>query len=186
MITIAFTFETDIDPSLLIQLCDALFFEDVVDFKSSHHGLITLQKEQLPSLDMLLSTLMSLGIIGSLVVGYKDNLVLELARQLAFKTSKNKIMQLSDCLLLELILNQQSILNAFKQELSQLDHHHLLTVKAYLEAGLNASLAAEILYVHRNTFTYRLNQFIEKTNIDVREFHFAMLMAIGLNQDVVS
>jgi hypothetical protein len=34
-----------------------------------------------------------------------------------------------------------------------------------LRCGLNASLAAETLIIHRNTFNYRLAQFIDKTGL---------------------
>lgn len=45
------------------------------------------------------------------------------------------------------------------------------TIVAYMWAGFNASLAARILYLHRNSFTYRLNQFISNTGWEVRYAH---------------
>ncbi|HBB05327.1 MAG TPA: hypothetical protein DCZ41_01870, partial [Firmicutes bacterium] len=39
-----------------------------------------------------------------------------------------------------------------------------------------ACLTAETLYIHRNTFNYRLNAFIEKTGLDIREYHNALLL----------
>ena len=42
-------------------------------------------------------------------------------------------------------------------------------IQVYISTGLNGKLTSEILYVHRNTMIYRINQFIEKTNIDIRQ-----------------
>ena len=52
---------------------------------------------------------------------------------------------------------------------------------AYLACGLDASLAAKSLFLHRNTFNYRLNQFKEKTGVDLRDFHNAQLFSIYLS-----
>lgn len=53
---------------------------------------------------------------------------------------------------------------------------HLDTVKAFIDSGMNASAAARILYIHRNTFNYRLTKFIEKTHLDPRRFHVALFV----------
>lgn len=61
---------------------------------------------------------------------------------------------------------------------SHLDHELLLTAGTYLRCGLDASLSAKELFIHRNTFNYRLNLFIEKTNLDIRDYHNALLLEI--------
>jgi len=52
----------------------------------------------------------------------------------------------------------------------------LETARVYLLAGSNAKLAAQELYLHRNTFNYRLNKFREMTKIDLREPLLARFM----------
>jgi DNA-binding PucR family transcriptional regulator len=52
------------------------------------------------------------------------------------------------------------LLNA---EFKEVPHELLLTAGTFLRCGLNASLAAETLIIHRNTFNYRLAQFIDLT-----------------------
>ncbi|NCA96990.1 MAG: PucR family transcriptional regulator [Bacteroidia bacterium] len=54
----------------------------------------------------------------------------------------------------------------------------MLTAEAFISCGLNASLAAKKLYIHRNTFAYRLNQFIEATELDIRDYHNAQFFNI--------
>lgn len=50
------------------------------------------------------------------------------------------------------------------------DRTLLESVKVYLECNLNTSLAAKKLYMHRNTLQYRVDKFIEKTSIDIKQF----------------
>ena len=54
----------------------------------------------------------------------------------------------------------------------------MLTAGTYLRCGLDACLAANKLIVHRNTFNYRLNAFIAKTNLDIRDYHNALLLEL--------
>lgn len=47
----------------------------------------------------------------------------------------------------------------------------LHTVRTFLTCNSNATLAAKQLYMHRNSLQYRVDKFIEKTGIDVKQFH---------------
>ena len=44
------------------------------------------------------------------------------------------------------------------------------TVREFIENNMNSSQSAKKLYMHRNTLNYRIDNFIEATNIDVRTF----------------
>lgn len=59
------------------------------------------------------------------------------------------------------------------------DKESLLTVKVFLESGSNASLAAKRLYIHRNTLQYRLDKFMEKTGINLKDFDSAAMVYIA-------
>ena len=54
----------------------------------------------------------------------------------------------------------------------------LETAGAFLRCGLDESLAAERLFIHRNTFIYRLKKFIDITNLDIRDYHNALLLEL--------
>ena len=89
----------------------------------------------------------------------------------------------------ELILKQMSFGDfssfAFLSALFRdLPEELLETGKVYLAAGLDAKLAADLLFVHRNTFNYRLNRFIEASGIDIRDYHNAMLLDYYLRMRV--
>ncbi|ADU29707.1 PucR family transcriptional regulator [Evansella cellulosilytica] len=50
------------------------------------------------------------------------------------------------------------------------DQALLDSVKVFLECNMNVSLAAKKMYMHRNTLQYRVDKFIEKTSIDIKQF----------------
>ncbi|WP_158701764.1 PucR family transcriptional regulator [Lentibacillus sp. Marseille-P4043] len=60
------------------------------------------------------------------------------------------------------------------------DHELLQTIEAFIACNLNISVTAKELYMHRNSLQYRLDKFIEKTGIDVRQFPQAMTVQLAL------
>ena len=62
----------------------------------------------------------------------------------------------------------------------QNDDEMMKTVKTYILCGQNATLAAKELYVHRNSLQYRIDKFIERTGLDVRTFHDAMIAYLAI------
>lgn len=80
------------------------------------------------------------------------------------------IYELADVILLLLIDGDFSLVNALKAQLHNVDHELIDTADTFIRCGLNASLAAKKLYVHRNTFNYRLGNFINLTGLDIRDY----------------
>jgi hypothetical protein len=60
------------------------------------------------------------------------------------------------------------------------DRELLHTIKVYLENNMNLSLAAKKLFIHRNSLQYRVDKFVEKTGIDVKQFENAVSIYLGL------
>ncbi|MEQ6389124.1 helix-turn-helix domain-containing protein [Bacillaceae bacterium S4-13-58] len=56
----------------------------------------------------------------------------------------------------------------------------LKTIQIFLECNSNATLAAKKLYMHRNSLQYRVDKFVEKTGIDVKQFRGAMTTYLAL------
>lgn len=56
------------------------------------------------------------------------------------------------------------------------DKELLKTVKVFFESNLNTTLAAKKLFMHRNSLQYRIDKFIEKTGIDIKQFPKAAAM----------
>ena len=80
------------------------------------------------------------------------------------------VYHLADVVLDAMQKHDQPFLNKFRQSFDDVPHELMLTAKMLIRCGLNRSLAARKLYVHRNTFNYRLNKFIELTNLDIRDY----------------
>lgn len=53
------------------------------------------------------------------------------------------------------------------------------TIKVFLENNLNASLTAKKLYIHRNTLQYRIDKFVEKTGIPLKDFYGAFTVFLA-------
>lgn len=75
--------------------------------------------------------------------------------------------------LLQMLINQEIKKEEIPDYLSKVSKETLDMVQVYISTGLNGKLTSELLYVHRNTMIYRINQFIEKTNIGIRQLYNA-------------
>lgn len=60
------------------------------------------------------------------------------------------------------------------------DKELLETVETFIQHNLNISVTAKQLYMHRNSLQYRIDKFIEKTGIDIRQFQAAMTVQFAL------
>lgn len=60
------------------------------------------------------------------------------------------------------------------------DEELLRSIQIFLECNSNVSLAAKELYMHRNSLQYRIDKFIERTNIDVKQFENALAVYLIL------
>lgn len=62
----------------------------------------------------------------------------------------------------------------------QHDKGFLKMMEVFLKSNLNVSVAAKKLYMHRNSFQYRIEKFKEKTGLDIRNFHHALTVYLAL------
>jgi DNA-binding PucR family transcriptional regulator len=54
------------------------------------------------------------------------------------------------------------------------------TLRTYFAAGANASEAADRLFLHRNSMTYRLERISKLTGLDLRDPGVALALRLGL------
>lgn len=78
-------------------------------------------------------------------------------------------------------LNDETILRVYHQLAAVFleDQELYLTIKIFLENNLNASLTAKKLYIHRNTLQYRIDKFVEKTGIHLKDFYGAFTVFLA-------
>lgn len=115
----------------------------------------------------------------SVLISHQDSVVSREASRLLSKRNPTDILHLAEFLLLILSDKDNPLLKQVKEEFLLIPRHMYLTASAYLKAGLNATKASEKLYVHRNTFRYRLHQFIEISSLDIRDHFHALYFIIA-------
>lgn len=60
------------------------------------------------------------------------------------------------------------------------DKEMIHTIKTFIQSGLNISLTAKKLYIHRNSLQYRIDKFIQQTGLDVRNMEEALTVYIAI------
>jgi hypothetical protein len=178
--TVAFLLEQPIEVNIFQSLCDEIFHDHVLVMSSKYRGYLILEDKQINQLKTMQSHLLGYGIALTAVIGYNHNQMLEESLLIAQKFSRFTILHIADVMLMESYVGGRVLLDLFNQQIKQVSHETILTAKAFIENDCNANATAEALYIHRNTFSYRLSKFIDQTNLDIRDFHFARLFSLWL------
>ena len=110
------------------------------------------------------------------VCGIKDDTLMSIAIDCAYRYALGRMVDLSDLMLVCILNNDTSLIRALSIKLSGVSPEIIDTLKMYFNTGNNAVLAAELLYLHRNTFNYRLSKFVDKTQMDVKNAHIAQFL----------
>ena len=114
----------------------------------------------------------------SAVVGFNEDQLMFIALEAAQRYSMGRIIDLDALLLLSVWHKDLSLIQTTQLILNSVSSELIDTLKMYLLTGNNAILASEHLYLHRNTFNYRLNKFVDKTRINVRNPHIAQFLSM--------
>lgn len=162
----------------MIKASYALLEEDVCDRLDAHNLILMFDVTTLEIITSLFSTLQSQGFHLSMVIGYAHDHVLAKASQVAQTAFDHEWVHLYQVLLYELKHQLNETTSALHTKLNQLDHDDRLTLKKYLQYHRNTILASEAMYVHRNTFNYRLNKAIESSGINIKIQPFSLLLQI--------
>ena len=114
-----------------------------------------------------------------LIVPKRDDISLLMLEQ-AVLLGKGNMHTMSTVTHLRLLSKDENTRSMLKKVVEYVDHDVLETAEAFLLSGMNASKAARRLYLHRNTFNYRLNKFTEVTGMDIRQYHNAQFIYLCL------
>ena len=166
---------------------DRIAFEDIlsdigvegVDYSSPTEGSFVADAKKVAELVPLLSVLRDdLGISISFLVSHDFGALEKKLLSEAFAYYPNQALGPTDVILKEMAFGDYSSYPLIKARFEGVPHELMLTAGTYLRCGLDGILAAKCLFVHRNTFLYRLNQFIERTNLDIRDYHNALFLEL--------
>lgn len=123
-----------------------------------------------------------LGCTLSLLMTHRPDALSWACLHLASKRRSGRCTMLADAVILGYLSQDEEIKRCFDAYFDTIPFPALKTAEALIQTGQNASRAAEKLYVHRNTFQYRLRHFIELSGLDIRDpdnahlFYFYMLI----------
>ncbi len=82
-----------------------------------------------------------------------------------------------EAFLYQAILKAPQLSNALKNRIEPLiDDELIKTMIAYAHHEMNASVTAKALYIHRNTFQYRMHSFEKKLHLNPRRFETLALL----------
>lgn len=150
-----------------------------ITFLSKKSGYLLADEYLADRLETLLPVITSdTGHFFLFLVSYNYNDLVKLAFQKAEEKKFLNLLHLAD-LVFELALeNDFSLVKIATQDLNKIPKYLLMTADAFITSGLNGINAAKKLYIHRNTFLYRLNQFIEITKLDIRDYYNAQYYSL--------
>src|SRR5574344_3148751 len=113
------------------------------------------------------------GISLTILVSHEESDLALKALKKASTLRIGKVTNLGD-LLMELVVRGDTSLNKeVEKEFALVPEDLIKTASMFLDCGLNGVQASKNLYVHRNTFNYRLSKFIDMTSLDIRDYHKA-------------
>ncbi len=75
-------------------------------------------------------------------------------------------------------LQDSRIIQDGKHIINQLGQKNVDTLKAFLICNANSCVAANELYIHRNTFNYRMNQLTQFSHIEIRDLNTLMFLKL--------
>ena len=114
---------------------------------------------------------------------FKSNLVDELIN-IIIKDNISKFITLNDLIiyrLAQITSNDKQLSSLIKIDtIKNMDENLLTTGINFIENGLNISKTSNVLFLHRNTLTYRLEKIKEQLNLDLKNFKDALVFYLSV------
>jgi hypothetical protein len=115
------------------------------------------------------------------VSGFDHAVIMPIALSVLMEYAPNRLADLADVLMIASIRGDDRLRTALEQHFQALPSRLLETARMMVLCEGEAKRAAQVLYLHRNTFNYRLHQFMDRTGVDVREDAMRTLMRLYLS-----
>ena len=141
---------------------------------SPNHGYFLASSDLAETLEVIVPLIASdFGINLTVLISHAHDVLAQMALKKAAVLHQERCTYLGDLLLDDLMRGDRSLVPEALKGFRNIPHDEMITAQAFVSCGLNATLASKKLYVHRNTFNYRLKKFIDLTCLDIRDFHNA-------------
>ncbi len=153
--------------------------ELTIEYENDRKGYILADEKFASTLQETIFTIHDdLNLTLTVVIAHRDGPLEEKLLREALSYFPNQCLYLTDMLMKELSFGDFSSIPLLSNEFRGVSHDLLLTAGTFLRCGLNGVLTSESLFIHRNTFNYRLNAFIAETGLDIRDYHNALLLEL--------
>lgn len=110
-----------------------------------------------------------LGIALCGIVGFDSDALMRDFLDFAAEHRSGKVSSVHETLIHSCRLDDFTLVRRLDRLFENVDREAMETARMYLDTGRNVNASAKHLYLHRNTFRYRLNKFIRQTSLDIRE-----------------
>lgn len=166
-------------PFFMDSLCELGIDRGAFSFDDDYSGDFVAEASLSPAIDDVLSVLHDdLGANVAVLCAHEKTPFEIRLLQNALRYFPNQCCFPTDVILREMSFGDFSSFAPLRKMFRDVPRELLLTAGAYLRCGLDACLAANKLLIHRNTFRYRLDAFIDKTRLDIRDYHNALLLEL--------
>lgn len=140
-----------------------------ISWLSINQVKLSLQEDELVSLMIMFPTFQhDLGVTLSAVVGFDHPIIMEDSMAYVFQHFPGKVLNVAEVLLLSRMDHENHLMKDADALFTKVGYEEMATARMYLMTGLNAKKSASNLYLHRNTFNYRLKKFLQTTKLDLR------------------
>ena len=190
--------KNQIDPVLFKDAIEALFDKQVpILWENEHEGFIIEQQiidEESTSYEQIIDILMSdLYVKINFFVGpYKKDIDDLNLHYKSLTNVANKVFLYNDKSVMTyveaipfILTKQTSVelrVDISKAILQNYIHEEetIKMIETFFKCNLNLSETAKVLHLHRNSLQYRLDRFVDKTGVDIRQFHNAMTVYLAV------
>ncbi|MBQ7995781.1 MAG: helix-turn-helix domain-containing protein [Bacilli bacterium] len=166
-----------IDHKYFEESLDSLEIPYHIEYLSKDRGYIIADENFFIRLDGIINPMYEdMGVSMAILISHKYG---DLERKLLIDEMNyfpNQILFVEELILKEFSFGDYTSLPLLTALFKEVSRELLQTAFVFLRCGLNATLASEKLIIHRNTFNYRLAKFIDKTGLDIRDYHNAALL----------
>lgn len=106
---------------------------------------------------------------------YGNDALCAYAFSIARSLGNLSLCDLSDVVFQAILAKEHRLIDLLNKHFCVLTHEEIETLTSFLLHGFNSIKASEDLFIHRNTFHYRLQKIYDKLEIDFHSFNNAQL-----------
>lgn len=169
-----------IDPKLFIPMLEGIGVEKgTIEFEAPNQGYFLAPSQAIAEIEPLIALIHDDLSLQMTILSVHQNTAFE--QKLLKEASAyfpNRVLYATDVIMKEMSLGDYSSYKMLLRLFNHVPYDLLNTAGTYLRCGCDACLSAKMLFIHRNTFNYRLSQFIDLTHLDIRDYHNALLLEL--------